>query len=93
MFTYAKDLSNIRGVSVTDTGTGAMVGILLSGTPIYDASLESLAIRVHIEYGDKRQKDIEVLMQDALHEAMRAIQHEINLCQAKIAASSDAANS
>jgi hypothetical protein len=92
MFNYAKDLSNIRGVSITDTGSGAVVGVLLSGTPDYDASLESLALRVHIEYREKHQKDIEVLMYDALHQAMQAIQHEITLCQARVEASYDAMN-
>ncbi len=83
MFTYANDLSNIRGISITDTGTGALIGVMLSGTPDYEASVESLALQVRIEYGDRQQKEIEVLMRDALIQAMRAIQHEINLCDAK----------
>jgi hypothetical protein len=83
MFTYANDLSNIRGISITDTGTGALVGLMLSGTPDYEASVESLALQVRIEYGDRTQKEIDVLMLDALHQAMRAIQHEINLCEAR----------
>jgi hypothetical protein len=83
MFTYANDLSNIRGISITDTGTGALVGVSLSGTPDYEASVESLALQVRIEYGDRTQKEIDVLLLDALHQAMRAIQHEINLCEAR----------
>jgi hypothetical protein len=83
MFTYANDLSNIRGISVTDTGTGALVGVLLSGTPDYEASIESLALQVRIEYGDRQQKEIDVLMHDALTQALRAIQHEINLVEAR----------
>jgi hypothetical protein len=83
MFTYANDLSNIRGISITDTGTGALVGVLLSGTPDYDTSIESLSLQVRIEYGDRMQKEIDVLMLDALGQAIRAIQHEINLCEAR----------
>lgn len=89
MFTYANDLSNIRGISITDTGTGALVGMLLSGTPDYDTSVESLALQVRIEYGNRPQKEIEVLMRDALYQALRAIQHEITLCEAKIKAAQD----
>jgi hypothetical protein len=94
MFNLAKDLSNIRGVSITDTGSGAIVGVLLSGAPAVDSNLESLALRVHIEYREQQQKDIDVLMQDALQQAMKAIQHEITLCLAKAkgAACNDAVN-
>ena len=84
MFKYANDLSNIRGISITDTGTGALVGVLLSGTPDLGASVESLALQVRIEYGSSHQREIEVLMHDALHQAMKVIQHEINLCAPRI---------
>jgi hypothetical protein len=89
MFKYANDLSNIRGISITDTGTGALVGVLLSGTPDYEASVESLALQVRIEYGSGQQKEIDVLMHDALHQALKVIQHEIDLCEARSATSND----
>lgn len=84
MFTYANDLSNIRGISITDTGTGALIGVVLSGTPDYEASVESLALQVRIEYGNREQREIDVLIHDALLQAMRALQHEIKLCEAKV---------
>ena len=83
MFKYAHDLSNIRGISITDTGTGALVGVLLSGTPDYDASVESLALQVRIEYGRGQQGEIDVMMRDALHQALKVIQHELDLCEAR----------
>lgn len=83
MFKYANDLSNIRGISVTDTGTGALIGIVLSGTPDYETSVESLALQVRIDYGSRQQREIDVLMHDALLQAMRALQHEIDICEAK----------
>jgi hypothetical protein len=92
MFTYANDLSNIRGISITDTGTGALVGVMLSGTPDYETSVESLALQVRIDYGNRQPKEIDVLMLDALQQALRAIQHEIDLCENKARRTSSAAN-
>lgn len=83
MFIHKSDLSNIRGISVTDTGTGALVGVVLAGTPDYEASVENLALQVRIEYGDRNQREIDVLMHDALVQAMRVLQHEIKLCEMK----------
>jgi len=77
-FTAAPQASNVRGISITDTGTGARVGVLLAGAADSGTNVESLSLQVHIEYGDRRQKDIDVLMRDALHEALRVIQHELN---------------
>lgn len=85
MFKYAHDLSNIRGISITDTGTGALVGIQLSGMPDFDASVENLALQVRVEYGSKQQREIDVMMYEALHQALRAIQHEIDLCEVRSA--------
>ena len=83
MFKYAHDLSNVRGISITDTGTGALVGVLLSGSPDYDSSVESLALQVRVDYGGRQQREIDVLIHDALHQALRVIQHEIDLCEAR----------
>src|SRR5699024_8986619 len=84
-FTAAPQASNVRGISITDTGTGARVGVLLAGAADSGTNVESLSLQVHIEYGDRRQKDIDVLMRDALHEALRVIQHELNVCAARSA--------
>lgn len=84
-FTAAPQASNVRGISITDTGSGARVGVLLAGAPDREATVESLSLQVRIEYGDRRQKDIDVLMRDALHEALRVIQHELAVCAARSA--------
>lgn len=86
MFTYTHDLSNIRGISVSDACSGAVVGVMLSGTPDYDTSVESIALKVHVDYGNRPSKEIDVLLRAALHQALRAIQHEIDLCDAQNAA-------
>ncbi|MDY6982578.1 MAG: hypothetical protein SV422_05785 [Pseudomonadota bacterium] len=82
-FTAAPQVSNVRGISITDTGTGARVGVVLAGAADRGTNVESLSMQVHIEYGDRGQKDIDVLMRDALHEALRVIQHELNVCAAR----------
>lgn len=85
MFKYAHDLSNIRGISITDTGTGALVGITLSGVSDFDNSVDNLALQVRVDYGN-RQREIDEMMYEALHQALRAIQHEIELCEIRSAA-------
>ena len=85
-FTTAPQASNVRGISITDTGTGARVGVLLAGAADRGTTVESLSLQVNIEYGDRRQKDIDVLMRDALHEALRVIEHELKVCAARSAA-------
>ncbi|MGV3593146.1 MAG: hypothetical protein ACO1PZ_15775 [Gammaproteobacteria bacterium] len=83
VFTAARDVSNVRGISITDTGSGALVGVLLAGTNAGDASVESLALQVRIDCSDQQQKDIDVLMHSALQEALHVIQHELNVCAAR----------
>lgn len=92
MFTYKNEFSNIRGISITDTGTGALVGVALSGTPDDEASIENLDLQVRIEYGDRQQREIDVLMHDALLQAMRVLQHELKLCETKARSEKSAAN-
>lgn len=84
MFKYAHDLSNIRCISITDTGAGAVVGIQLSGMPDTDASVENVALQVRVDHGN-RQREIDEMMCEALHQALRAIQHEIALCEIRSA--------
>ncbi len=83
MFTFSKDISNIRNISITETVSGAIVGVVMSGMHDVQASVESLSFRVHIDYDKQRQNDIELIMLLALRQAMKALQHELVLSQAK----------
>lgn len=83
VFPAARDVSNVRGISITDTGSGALVGVLLAGANSGDANVESLSLQVRIDCSDQQQKDIDVLMRSALEEALRVIQHELNVCAAR----------
>lgn len=83
VFTSTRDVSNVRGISITDTGSGALVGVLLAGANASEASVESLALQVRIDCSDQQQKDIDVLMHAALQEALHVIQHELNVCAAR----------
>lgn len=90
VFTSAREVSSVRGISITDTGSGALVGVLLAGTNEGDTNVESLALQVRVECSDRQQKDIDVLMRVALHEALRVIQHELDVCAARSGELSDA---
>lgn len=83
VLTAAREVSNVRGISITDTGSGALVGVLLAGANSGAASVESLSLQVRIDCSDQQQKDIDVLMRSALQEALRVIQHELNVCAAR----------
>ena len=92
MFIDKSEFSNISGISITDTGTGALVGVVLAGAADFETSIENLSLQVRIEYGNRRQREIDVLIHDALTQAMRAIQHELDLCEAKALSTKSAAN-
>jgi hypothetical protein len=83
MFIFSKDASNVRNIHITETVSGAIVGVVLSGMQDVQASVESLSFRVHIEYQKDRQNDIELIMQLALRQAMKALQHELMVSQTK----------
>lgn len=70
-------------MTINETGSGAVVSMVLSGIQDTDASMETLNLRVHIEYRKDQPNDIEMIKHHALRQAMRAIQHEITLCQTK----------
>jgi hypothetical protein len=83
IFTFAKDVSNIRNITIQETGSGAIVGLALSGIQDADSSVESITLRVLIEYRKDQQNDIEMIKHLALRQAMKVLQHEITLSQAK----------
>jgi hypothetical protein len=60
----------------------------LSGVQSADSSMESIALRVHVECRKDQQADIEVIKHYALRHAMKALQHELTLAQAKASARS-----
>lgn len=59
------------------------MGLSLSGIQDSDSSVESITLRVHIEYRKDMQADIEMIKHLALRQAMKALQHEITLSQAR----------
>jgi hypothetical protein len=83
IFSFSKDISNIRNITIQETGSGAIVGLTLSGVQDADASVESITLRVLIEYRKDQQNDIEMIKHHALRQAMKVLQHEISLSQAK----------
>ena len=83
MFTFAKDLSNIRNISIQESGSGAIVSLVLSGTQDQQASMENISLRVLIDYRKDQPVDLEMIKHHALRQAMKALQHEVALSQAK----------